>query len=172
MPGFIHDNTDIKILLLYILNRLPEPVGFDALLELAMCDGGITYFDVTQCLDSLVKTGHAEELSGAYRALDKGRRDGGATESALPLSVKVRCDKGVMEHIVRSRRSASIDTATTIRRRGGYTAELCLSGDGDELMNLRLYAVSAERAAQLESEFKLRAEEIYAEIVGAIFRNV
>jgi hypothetical protein len=171
MPGFIHDSTDIKILLLYILNRLPEAIGFDALVELALCDGGITYFDVAQCLDSLVKTGHAEESPGGYRALDKGRRDGGSTESGLPHSVRVKCEKGVMEHIVRSRRSASIETSTVLRRRGGYTAELRLSGDGEELMALRLYAVSAARAEELEAEFKLRAEEIYAEIIGAIFRK-
>ncbi len=43
--GFIHDKLDIKILILFILRRLPEPVTFDVLRDLTLCDDGIGYFD-------------------------------------------------------------------------------------------------------------------------------
>ena len=43
--GFIHDKLDIKILILFILQRLYAPISMDTLAELTLCDDGISYFD-------------------------------------------------------------------------------------------------------------------------------
>ena len=43
--GFIHEKLEIKVLILFILRRLPEPILLDDLIELAMCDDGISYFE-------------------------------------------------------------------------------------------------------------------------------
>ncbi|MDR3209195.1 MAG: DUF4364 family protein, partial [Oscillospiraceae bacterium] len=149
MTGFFQDSTDIKILLLFILNRMPEPTDTDTLLELAQCDGGITYFDVADCLASLVRTGHVSLDAGQYAILDKGRRDGGITENSLPRSVRVRVERAVLGCVLRLRRDKMIATSRTIRRRGGYSVELTLSEAGDELMQLRLYAVNQARAEEM-----------------------
>ena len=53
--GFIHEKLDIKILILYILRRLPGVVDPETLLELCQCDGGIGYFDYSDCLSELVE---------------------------------------------------------------------------------------------------------------------
>ena len=46
--GFIHDKLDIKILILFVLRRLPDYVQGDTLAELVLCDDGISYFDYTE----------------------------------------------------------------------------------------------------------------------------
>ena len=38
--GFIHGELDTKILILFILRRLPRPVDADTLAELCFCDTG------------------------------------------------------------------------------------------------------------------------------------
>ena len=43
--GFIHEKLDIKILILFILRRLPGVVDRETLGELCQCDNGIGYFD-------------------------------------------------------------------------------------------------------------------------------
>ena len=43
--GFIHEKLDIKILILYILRRLPGTVDPETLAELCQCDSGVGYFD-------------------------------------------------------------------------------------------------------------------------------
>ena len=43
--GFIHEKLDIKILILFILSRLPGEVPPEVLGELCQCDDGIGYFD-------------------------------------------------------------------------------------------------------------------------------
>ena len=43
--GFIHGELDTKILILFILRRLPRPVDADTLAELCFCDTGVSWFD-------------------------------------------------------------------------------------------------------------------------------
>lgn len=73
--GFIHDKLEIKFLILYIAARLIEPVPFDTLLDLTLCDDAIDYFDFSECLADLVKTEHLslDRHSGLYAITDKGR---------------------------------------------------------------------------------------------------
>ena len=59
--GFIHEKLDIKILILFILRRLPGVVEPETLLELCQCDDGVGYFDYTDCLNELIDTKHIEE---------------------------------------------------------------------------------------------------------------
>ena len=56
--GFIHDKLEIKFLILYITARAIEPIPFDTVLDLTMCDDGVDYFDFSECLNDLVKVEH------------------------------------------------------------------------------------------------------------------
>ena len=43
--GFIHEKLDIKLLILFVLRRLPAPIDAESLSDLVLIDGGIGYFD-------------------------------------------------------------------------------------------------------------------------------
>ena len=78
MPGkgFVQDELDLKVLILYIAARVIEPVPFDTILDLTLCDDAIDYFDFSECLRDLVDTGHltlSEE--GLYAITEKGLRN-------------------------------------------------------------------------------------------------
>ena len=62
--GFIHENLDSKILILYILKDLPAAVDAQTLSDLVFCDTGIGYFDYADCLADLVETAHITEEGG------------------------------------------------------------------------------------------------------------
>ena len=74
--GFIQDKLEIKFLILYLAARVIEPVPFDTLLDLTLCDDAVDYFDFSECLADLVKTEHLtlDEESGLYAITEKGRQ--------------------------------------------------------------------------------------------------
>ena len=74
--GFIHDKLEIKFLILYIAARVIEPVPFDTMLDLTLCDDAIDYFDFSDCLADLVRTEHLTlSRDGVYQITEKGRRN-------------------------------------------------------------------------------------------------
>ena len=65
--GFIHDKLDIKILILFVLRRLPAAVDPETLLELCQVDGGIGYFDYSDCISELLQSEHMTEDDEGFR---------------------------------------------------------------------------------------------------------
>ena len=67
--GFIQDKLEIKFLILYLAARVIEPVPFDTLLDLTLCDDAIDYFDFSECLADLVKTEHRKRAGATVRSV-------------------------------------------------------------------------------------------------------
>ena len=86
--GFIQDEMDLKLLVLYIMARIAAPITFLQLLELALCDAGVDYFSLTQAVEHLVETEHLSREGERYAITEKGRRNSEICESSLPYSVK------------------------------------------------------------------------------------
>ena len=86
--GFIQDDLDLKLLVLYIMDRAAGPITFLQLFELALCDAGVDYFSLAQAVDHMVATGQLTKEEDRYAALRResqvrarimDREDGTAT---------------------------------------------------------------------------------------------
>lgn len=166
--GFIHGELDIKILILFVLRRLPAPVDAQTLEELCRCDDGIGYFDYADCLADLVETGHVEELSrGRYRITEKGDRNGETAETSLPYTVRTRAEKLLAPVAETMRRDNMIQTSHEAAG-GGVTVSLSLSDGKGEILAMRLLAPDEDRAEVMEQTFRRDAELIYERVVGLL----
>ena len=166
--GFIRDNIDIKILLLFILDRLSSPVDLDTLSQLTMTDGGVDYFSFKQCLAELVSTEHIEEQNGRYVITEKGRRNGRITEKDIPYSVRLQAEKNAGELNEHLKRGALIQASHTLRNRGGCDVKLSLSDGISEIFSMELLAGSEDQARHIEESFREKAEELYATVLSAL----
>ena len=165
--GFIHSMLDIKILILFILRRLPGTVEPETLLELCQSDGGIGYFDYSECLSQLVDTGHVEESEDGYIITEKGIRNADAVESSLPYSVRMKVMRLLGPVEERMRRAAMI-TARHIVDDNGCTVELAMSDGKGEVINLKLLCAGENQAKQIEKRFRRNAEGYYQKIMGLL----
>jgi hypothetical protein len=166
--GFIHDKFEIKILLLFILRRLPEPVTFEMLSELALIDEGISYFDFAECVTELQETGHIETDGHTYFITEKGVKNSEITENSLPFTVRLKAEKNAADARLALSRNSHISAGRTILRKGGYSVELSLSDGVGDILSMRLYAASQEQAIALENGFTKKAESIYNAIIRLI----
>ena len=168
--GFIHEKLDIKILILFILRRLPGVVDPETLGELCQCDGGIGYFDYSDCLSELVETGHIEEHEEGYSITEKGARNADAVESSLPYSVRSKALKLIAPVEERMRRAAMI-TAKYHSDQGGVTVELAMSDGVGEVIHLSFLCAGEEQAKQIQKNFRRDAEGYYQKIVALLSEN-
>ena len=171
-PGFIHDKLEIKFLILYIAARIIEPVPFDTVLDLTMCDDAIDYFDFSECLADLVKTEHltlSEE--GLYAITERGIRNSKICESSLPYSVRLRCDKNITVWNRKLRRKNQVRASTEKRDNGTYTVRLSLDDDAGSLMDLKLMAVREDMAKLLANRFRQSPEKLYGQIMNLLLED-
>lgn len=170
--GFIRDKLEIKFLILYIADRVIEPIPFDTVLDLTLCDDGIDYFDFSDCLADLVRTGHLTlSEDGLYAITDKGRRNSEICASSLPYSVRIRTDKNVSICNQKLRRKSQVKASTTRRSNGTYTVTLSLSDDVGSVMELDLMVPKEEMAQELENRFRTNPEGLYSALLGTLLED-
>ena len=123
--GFIQDDLDLKLLILYIMDRAAGPITFLQLFELALCDAGVDYFSLNQAVNHMVATGQLTFEEDRYAITDKGRRNSQICESSLPPSVRWHCDQNLIQVNDALRREAQVRVQILDKEDG--TATLCLT---------------------------------------------
>ena len=166
MPGFIQDNLEIKFLILYIAARVEEPVPFDAILDLTLCDDAIDYFDFSECLADLVRTEHlALDPNGLYTLTEKGRRNSAICECSRADSFCRRCVKNLEDWNRKLRRRRQVKSSIEQRPNGTYTLRLQLTDDKGGVMDLRLMMVDQAQAKAAAKRFQESPEKLYGRIL-------
>jgi len=170
--GFIHDKLEIKFLILYIAARVIEPVPFDMMLDLAMCDDGVEYFDFSDCLADLVRTEHLYlSGDGLYGITEKGLRNSKICESSLPYSVRIRSDKNIAQCNQKLRRKNQIRASSSRRENGTYTVNLSLDDDFGSILDLNIMVIKEEMAQALEQRFRQNPEKLYSALLNTLFEE-
>ena len=158
--GFIHEKLDIKLLILFILRRLPAEIDPEKLSDLVLIDGGIGYFDYKDCLAELVQTAQVEEGEDGVRVTAKGSRNGEILESSLPYSVRSKAEKALRPVAGEMRRSAMI-LANHEAGAGGVTVYLAVNDGVGSIFDLKILAADEAQARRIEKNFKKNAEAYY-----------
>ena len=172
MPGFVQDKLELKFLILYIAARVVEPVPFDTMLDLTLCDDAIDYFDFSECLKNLVDTGHLTlSPDGLYAITEKGERNSRICESSLACSVRRRCDKNLEAWNRKLRRERQVQASWEQRLNGTYTVRLALEDDMGQLMELKVMTPQEEQAKTICRRFRKAPEQVYGELLSVLLKE-
>lgn len=166
--GFIQDDLDLKLLVLYIMDRAAGPITFLQLFELALCDAGVDYFSLTQAVEHMVATGQLCKEEDRYAITDKGRRNSAACEGSLPYAVRLRAEQNLAVSNEQLKRQSLVRADVREREGGGYTLKLSLSDELDSLMDLELLITRRELALDIQKRFRNSPEEMYAKILAVL----
>lgn len=166
MPiGFIQDDLDLKLLVLYIMDRTAGPITFIQLFELALCDAGVDYFSLTQAVNHMVATGQLTFEEDRYAITDKGRRNSRICESSLPPSVRWHCDQNLAQVNNALRQEAQVRTQVLDKEDGTATLCLTLEDHASPLFQLALLAPSREQAERWGKSFQENPAALYLNII-------
>jgi len=83
MEGYqnFQEKLDIKILILFILRRLPDAVTRETLTDLALSEGNAGYFEYSECLAELVDSHQVEQEGNLYKISGEQSADDGPPEN-------------------------------------------------------------------------------------------
>ena len=163
--GFIQDDLDLKLLVLYIMDRAAGPITFLQLFELALCDAGVDYFSLSQAVDHMVSTGQLEQEGERYHITDKGRRNSQICESSLPRSVRRHCDDNLIQVNAALRRESQVRARIMDREDGTATLCLSLEDDSSPLLHLALLSPGREQAERWAEAFQSDPSALYMNVI-------
>ena len=167
--GFIHDKLDIKILILFILQRIPGALTREQITDIVLsCDNAIDYFDFIACLTELTESGHITEDKAGYTITDKGVSNGSTIESSLPYTARSKALKYLAPIATAMKRDALIKSSIDHDKDGSLQLRLSLSDGISDLMSLRIVVASEEQAVKIEKGFRKNAETYYQRIMDIL----
>ena len=167
--GYIQNDLDLKLLVLYIVDRAAAPITFNQLLELSLCDAGVDYFSLTQAVNHLVETEHLCAQGERYSITEKGRHNCQICEETLPFSIRRRCDENLVAVNELLRREAQIRGELLPREDGTFIARLALDDDAGNLFSLELLVPSQEQGEALITRFQAAPEQFYNTLLTELF---
>ncbi len=163
--GFIQDDLDLKLLVLYIMDRAAGPITFLQLFELALCDAGVDYFSLTQAVDHMVATGQLSKEGDRYAITDRGRRNSQICESSLPRSVRRHCDDNLLKVNDALRQESQVRAQILDQENGSVTLCLTLEDNTSPLLHLTLLSPSREQAETWAHVFQDDPSALYLNII-------
>ena len=166
--GYIRDELDLKLLVLYIMSHTAGPITFLQLLDLALCDAGVDYFSLTQAVEHMVETGQLSLENDRYSITEKGRRNSEICQSSLPYSVRMHCDENLVKVNEALRREAQVQAQTQENEDGTCTLHLSFHDAGGPLLNLQLLVPDRVQAAAMAARFQADPAAVYHTIVSLL----
>lgn len=166
--GFIQNAWEIKLLILYILARVEEPIDLPTLTDLALCDEGVDYFRFAEELSNLCETAHVIMRDEKYEITKKGKTNGGLCEKEIPYSVRLKCDQNTQALNTVLRRNNQVRAEITPRGNGTMNVRLCLKDDSGPVLLIEVLAPSEENAQRIASHFKDQPEQVWNQVLSAL----
>ena len=160
----IREKLDIKLVILFVLRRLPGEVEGETLARLVLEDAGVGYFEYAECLSELIDAGQVERSLSSYRITEKGDKNCAIVESSLPYTVRSRLGRLLEPIAAEMRRQALIGTSHSVNEQGTF-AELSLSDGVGRIVELRILSSGEEQAKRMEEHFRADPEKIYMELI-------
>ena len=131
-----------------------------------MCDGGVDYFNFSECLADLVRTEHLTlDAAGLYAITEKGRRNSQICEGGLPRSVRRHCDDNLIQVNAALRRESQVRARIMDREDGTATLCLSLEDDSSPLLHLALLSPGREQAERWAEAFQSAPSALYMNVI-------
>ena len=163
--GFIQDDLDLKLLVLYIMDRAAGPITFLQLFELALCDAGVDYFSLTQAVEHMVATGQLTREEDRYAITEKGRRNSQICQDSLPFSVRRRCDENLSALNQALCRQEQVQADLLPNQDGTCLVRLFLADGEGVLMETKLFAPTREAGEAMARRYQEQPEKLYQRLM-------
>lgn len=173
--GLVRDKKEIQYLILYIMTFLKQPISYENLADMAICDGGFGYFEFSDAITELIELAHIAVLenNGArfYELSDSGRSAAAAFESRVPRGVKMEAERSAARVFARIRREAVVLTSHGTREDGTMAVKLSLMDGETPVFSFEVMVADEAQALMYERNFRENAEKMYDGMICVLLND-
>lgn len=160
-----HTIVDIKIFILFLLDRIRYPIDRSTLIEIIAENTDSISFDYDSCLAELVRDGHVyfdeDEDDKYYMISEKGRAISAELYDNLDGAFRERSIKSVAKHLSLSARGVEISGRIEVTGDKRYTVTLKAKDKQGEILNLSLTVASLAEAEEIRRNYEINPTGVY-----------
>lgn len=189
MPETFHSPQQVKVFILYLLEKIGYPLDYNDLATIVIRDGYVDYFDFVTYFHELLEAGHIARVSkdededeekreipvdrDSYLVTETGRMIAkGLSDDLLLAAVKEKSYISAMRHLSLEKRGAVVKHDIEQVGDGSYIFH-CSINDCDGLaFKLSLRADSYMQVSRMRMNFEDKPDVVYRGIVALVTGNV
>ena len=169
--GGLIETTQIRALICYMLRKLDEPLSGEQIREILVEQGIANYFDVSEALSELLRTGNVTQDFAEDREIllltPIGLNSARELAADIPLSVREKALAAGVQTlaVLRNARQTKIDVSVC---GNGFEVTFQILAQQDPLMRLSVYAADMQQVNRMKDNFLKDPVKIYSDILAAL----
>ena len=169
--GGLIETTQIKALICYMLRKLDDPLSGEQIREILLSQGIANYFDVSEALSDLLRTGNITEdfleEREVLRLTQIGMDASRELTGNIPLSVREKALAAAVQvqTISRNARQTKIDVTPS---GSGFEVSFRVLAQEESLMKLSVYAADMQQVNRMKENFLKDPVKVYSGILAAL----
>ena len=174
------DNTtalaENKVLILYILNQIPDGIIEDGLFKIITTINNVNYFYFKQVLTDLLDTKLVgiftkEEEEDVLKITSEGTNALSLTEDVLPGILKLKADNVFKKELSSIANETSVIAEFTPKNENDYTIKCKIVENNETIFEVKTFAGSRDRAKRIVDNWNQNASKIYPKILDILLDN-
>lgn len=164
-----------KALILYVLNKVSEPISNDSLLKLLVSIDNMNYFYFQQFLLDLLENkyilSYKKDNETIYELTKEGKKALELVKDLIPGITKFKVDNNFKEKLGEIQNEISITADFIPQSEHEYNVECKIVENNQILFKIEVFAGSQDQAKKIIDNWKQNAEEIYPKLLDIITKN-
>ena len=201
MASQLKKDDEIKIFILYLLDKIGYPLDYPSIGYIMMQDGIVNFFDFAQCFFALVDAGHIREIvtdkpekyeisdearvlesededseyeptaTVLYEVTQTGRQVARVLSESLMVAVREKSYRSALRHLSFARKGAYIDQQ--YRPDGdGYLVTCSIKDKNGVIMDLTVRADSEYQLNKMLNNYAEKPEVVFRGVVALLSGDV
>lgn len=170
-PQILRTMTDIKVFLLYILERVAYPMDEVTMSYIILENAPTFSMQYSEAMIELVESGHvhAEQIDGKtyYIINDLGRMVARELYDTLDASLRERSETCAVKYISLAERGGKVRATVTPAEKGRYLVELEVTDAEGELFYVRIARNSRAEAERVKENFEQKPNVVLRSLLFA-----
>ena len=175
------DNTtalaENKVLILYILNKIPDGILEDGLYKIISSVNDVNYFYFKEVLTDLLDSKLVglftkdEDEESVLKITSEGKNALSLTIDVLPGILKLKADNVLKKEFSSIADETSISAEFIPRSENDYTIKCRVIEKNETIFEVRTFAGSRERAKKIVDNWNKNASKIYPKILNLLLED-